>query len=167
MSESVSLAGEVDMRTTMSIANSNGSMAANLFGICIVILTFTIGLANARPGLGEDMFFGIVLAIVVASIYCFGMSAFYSGCWQTSLARGARRQAERDSRNTDTTMMVGIILVSLEPAAILFSVGWTSVALLSLLFTLVFLVVVIHERRIHRSFTQASNRPVVLSPTIQ
>jgi hypothetical protein len=162
--ESVSETGtpaENSARTDMGMANANASMAANLFGICIVILTFTIGLAINRTELGSEAFFEIVLAIVVASIYSFGLSAYYAGCWQTSIAGRALQQARIDCRKSDLTMMAGVILLSFEPVAILISLGWTAVGLVSLFLTLTFVGVVIHERRIHKPLMRLRSKSTV------
>jgi len=56
------------------------------------------------------------------------------------------------------TMMIGTSLLSLEPAAMLYYVGWTAVALLGLSFAILFYLVTLRERRVHQPLIQA-NRP--------
>ncbi len=132
-------------------ATSNRNLAGTVVGTCLAILTFLLLFLYPRYLGGEidGVMFQLTFAIIITAIYSFSFSGLYYYGLMVSLSTGDGR-ARRNLAIADATLVLGILLISLEPAMILLTLGLTFLGGLASAFWVTFLVFTLHEARRRR-----------------
>ena len=113
----------------MGLVRSNHSMSNNLMGICTVVLTFLLGLTFQSGQLNSSLF-QLVLAFIVVGISSFGLSGFYYSIYEANFVSGDDWHNLADIKKADIAMVLGLMILWLNPPLITLALGYYWVALL-------------------------------------
>lgn len=145
-----SLGENVELSQVMlDLASSYRGMASNFVGICVIILTFILGLMLQSGNL-NNVLFQAVLALIVVDISFFGFSNFYYALSQSSIISGDEGQKEADLKKARTTYLLGVILLWLDAPLLTLALGIYWVALLGFALVCTYLVATVYERGKHK-----------------
>ena len=139
-------AGPVTLR--FEYANENRQATISLGGTGVAILTFLLIFLYGRFSSGglDYVLFRVTLATVVVSIFLLGIAGSY---YYFLIEAVERRQGNAATllRRADACFVAGIVLMLLEPALILFTLGIYDVGLLAASLWVISLVVIGTQRR--------------------
>ena len=113
----------------MDLVHSNHSMSNNLMGLCTVALTFLLGL-TFQTGQLNNFLFQFALALIIVGISSFGLSGFYYSIYEANFVSGKDRENVSDIKKADVSMIVGLMILWINPPLITLALGFYWVALL-------------------------------------
>ncbi len=119
----------------LETASSNRNLAGALVGECLAILTFLLFFLYDRAKSGEidASLFQITLLIIVVASFSFGFSGLYYYNLMVSLSTG-HPAARTNLQRADVSLVLGIVLLVLEPALIMFTLNMMIVGFVALIF---------------------------------
>ena len=131
-------------RKSVETANSDRNLASALAGTSLTILTFLLNFLYGRALTGEinTTFFQLTVAVIVVGVYCFGFSAVYYYVLAIRLHHKDRR-AMVSSERVEASFVLGLLLLMLEPALIMFTLRLTLVGVVAAGLFLVFVYLVV------------------------
>ncbi len=143
-----------DLAIGIDTASSNRNLTGSLVGACLAILTFLLIFLYGRASAGEinDSLFQVTLLVIVGAIFSFGFSGLYYYDLMISLST-SNPTSKSDLRKADAFLIVGIILLVMEPSLIMFTLGLNLVGSVAFALWLVYIFFVLFEasRRQYRT----------------
>jgi hypothetical protein len=133
----------------MGLVNLNHGMATNLVGVCIIILTFFLGL-TFQSGYLNNILFQVVIAIIVVDFASFGLSGLYYSLYESSFISNDERKNIAILKKADNALTLGLILIWQDPALITLALGIYWVALLGFALSFTVLGIAFYEIRQHK-----------------
>lgn len=120
--------GKNESQVIMDLVRSNHAMSNNLMGICTVGLTFLLGL-NFQSGQLNNLIFQFVLSLIVIGIASFGLSGFYYSIYESNFV-SEDWNSVADIKKADISMIIGLMILWINPPLITLALGFHWVALL-------------------------------------
>lgn len=113
-----------------------------------MILTFLLSFLYGRASTGEinTTFFQLTLAVIVVGIFSFGLSAVYYYELAIRLYHKDRR-AMASFRKAEASLVLGLLLLVLEPALIMFTLRLTLVGMVAAGLCLAFVYLLVESKR--------------------
>jgi len=133
----------------LSLVSLNHGMATNLVGVCIIILTFFLGLTFQSGNL-NNILFQVVIAIIVVDIASFGFSGFYYSLYESSFNTNDEGQNVDVLKKADTALTLGMILLWQDPPLLTLALGIYWVTLLGFALSFAVLAIAFYEIRQHK-----------------
>ena len=137
-----------DDRDNSAIQLSSLSNSVNLVAISLAIFTFLLffSTSNASSDQIHSTLFQASLGLIVAAVFSFGVAGLYNFVLIFSTpARHAKLQSHR--QRAEVFFAAGLCILLLEPALILFTLGYPIIALVALIFFLVYMATYLYESR--------------------
>jgi hypothetical protein len=144
----VAFSETVERELHFEYANENRQAAINLGGTGVAILTFLlIFLPSKYNAVGLDgSLYRVTLSAVVFSIFFLGISGSYYYFLIEALER-KRPDAPRFLQTADACFVLGLALLMLEPAMILFTLDIRDIGLIAIVLWALSLLLIVRGRR--------------------
>ena len=148
-------------RDNSAIQLSSLSNSVNLVAISLAIFTFLLFFSSSNASSGEihSILFQATLGLTVAAVFSFGVAGLYSFVLIFSTpARHVKLQSHR--QRSELFFALGLAILLLEPSLIFFTLGYTILAVIALIFFLGYIVVYLYESRtVHEIRDRRSTNP--------
>ncbi len=140
-------------------ATSNRNLAGTVVGTCLAVLTFLLFFLYPRYLSGEidAAMFQLTLIVIIFAVFSFSYSGLYYYGLMISLSTKDGR-ARTNLAIADATLILGILLIALEPAMIFLTLRLTEVGVLAAALWVSFLFFTLHEARRRRYENSAAAR---------
>ena len=131
-----------------AIQLSSLSNNVNLVAISLAIFTFLLFFSgsNASSGQVHPILIQATLGLIVAAVFCFGVSGLYNFVLVYSTpARHIRLQSHR--YRSEVFFALGLSILMLEPSLIFLTLGYTILAVIALILFVGYMVIYLNESR--------------------
>ena len=145
-----------DLWVDLDLAAANVNRAGTVLGSTIAVFSFILFFLYPRYAFGQidPILFQFTLAAIVMTILSFSLCILF--CYRIGVLRMSAAE-KRASMQTGTLFwLIGTLLLVLEPALILFTIGLSAVGVLALLAWLVYILFTLRDARKY----QASRKQV-------
>lgn len=135
-------------RDNSAIQLSSLSNSVNLVAISLAIFTFLLffSTSTASAGQANSMLFQASLGLIIAAVFSFGVSGLYNFVLIFSTpARHAKLRSHR--QRAEYFFALGLSILLLEPSLILFTLGYTIIALVALVLFLAYMTTYLYESK--------------------
>ncbi len=143
-------------------ATSNRNLAGTVVGTCLAVLTFLLFFLYPRYLSGEidAAMFQLTLVVIVVAVFSFAYSGLYYYGLMVSLSTRDGR-ARTNLAVADATLVLGILLIALEPAVIFLTLRLMLVGALSAVLWVSFLFFTVYEASRRRYEKSTAVQPEV------
>jgi hypothetical protein len=146
-----------DLWLDLDLAAANVSRAGTLLGSTIAVFTFLLFFLYPRFSSGQidPVLFQVTLTIIVLTILSFSLCALF--CYRIGAFRMTMTERRASMQTGALLWIIGTLLVVLEPALILFTIGLAVVGVVALGAWLLYTFFVLRDAR---RYQQYSKQPV-------
>ena len=141
------MTASVEERENSAIQLSSLSNNVNLVAISLAIFTFLLFFSTGSSVTqNRSVVFQAALGLIVAAVFSFGVAGLYSFVLIYSTpAKHVKLPSHR--RNSELFFALGLSILLLEPSLILFTLGYSIIALIALILFLAYMIMYLYETR--------------------
>jgi hypothetical protein len=143
-----------DLWLDLDLAAANVSRAGTLLGSTIAVFTFLLFFLYPRFSSGQidPVLFQITLTIIVLTILSFSLCALF--CYRIGAFRMTMTERRASMQTGALLWIIGTLLVVLEPALILFTIGLAVVGVVALGAWLLYTLFVLRDARRYQRYSR-------------
>jgi hypothetical protein len=142
-----------DQWSDLDLAAANVTRAGTLLGSTIAVFTFLLFFLYPRFSSGQidPILFQITLTIIVLTILSFSLCALF--CYRIGVLRMSSTEKRASMQTGALLWIIGTLLVVLEPALILFTIGLTIVGVIAFVAWFLYTIFVLRDARRYQRYS--------------
>jgi hypothetical protein len=142
-----------DLWLDLDLAPANVTRAGTLLGSTIAVFTFLLFFLYPRFSSGQidPVLFQITLTIIVLTILSFSLCALF--CYRIGVLRMTSTEKQASMQTGALLWIIGTLLVVLEPALILFTIGLTIVGVVAFVAWFLYTLFVLRDARRYQRYS--------------
>jgi hypothetical protein len=142
-----------DIWLDLDLAAANVTRAGTLLGSTIAVFTFLLFFLYPRFSSGQidPVLFQITLTIIVLTILSFSLCALF--CYRIGVLRMSSTEKRASMQTGALLWIIGTLLVVLEPALILFTIGLTIVGVIAFVAWFLYTIFVLRDARRYQRYS--------------